>query len=169
LPAWPSAANTSVDVTELSLEQLMQVELPALNTTARFTVSATAIDSCTVSAAPLSFGSYDALRQAPTDATSSIQVTCTVGTTYQVALDAGLGNGATVQSRAMQRGGQLLRYTLFRDPTRALVWGETPNRDTLAGVGSGMPVEHVVYGRIAPRQPVPGGTYLDTVTATVLY
>ena len=170
LPVWPFSASASVDVTELSLEQLMQVELPALSTTARFTVSATAIDSCTVSAAPLAFGTYDALRQTPTDATSSIKITCTVGSVYQVALDAGLGSGATVQSRAMQRNGQsLLRYTLFRDPTRALVWGQTANQDTVGGVGTGMPVEHLVHGRIAPRQAVPSGTYLDTVTATVLY
>lgn len=170
MAAWPWSASAAVDVTELSLEQLMKVELPALSTTARFTVSATAIDSCTISAAPLAFGTYDALRQAPTDATSSIKVICTVGTAYQVALDSGLGSGATVQSRAMQRNGQaLLRYTLFRDPTRALVWGQTANQDTVGGVGTGMPVEHMVHGRIAPRQTLPSGTYVDTVTATVLY
>ena len=42
MAAWPWSASAAVDVTELSLEQLMKVELPALSTTARFTVSATA-------------------------------------------------------------------------------------------------------------------------------
>jgi spore coat protein U-like protein len=167
--AGPCLSNAGPDLTELSLEQLMQVELPPLAATAQFRVSATAVESCTVTVTDLAFGSYDMLDPAPTDAVAAIRVACTIDAVYHVGLNAGAGAGATVSQRSMQREGQALRYGLFSDPGRRVIWGNTVGVDALAGVGTGMATEHAIYGRIAPRQPIRSGHYADTVTATLFY
>lgn len=167
--AGPCLSNAGPDLTELSLEQLMQVELPPLAATAQFRVSATAVEACTVTVTDLAFGNYDMLDPAPTDAVAAVSVACTIDAVYHVGLSAGTGAGATVSQRSMQREGQSLRYGLFSDPGRQVVWGNTVGVDALAGVGTGMATEHAIYGRIEPRQPIRSGHYADIVTATLFY
>jgi len=53
-------------------------------------VTALVLKVCVVAATPMVFGNYTATNSTPTDATSTIVVTCTNGTTYDVDLDAGL-------------------------------------------------------------------------------
>jgi spore coat protein U-like protein len=172
LAAWAVAGTcraATPDLTELSLEELMDVELPPLATTARFKVSATAVDSCVVSATDLSFGTYDPLRPTATEASSEVTVTCTVDSGYTVGLDAGLGAGATVTLRRLTGADATLDYSLYRDAGRALVWGNTAGSDTVAGTGTGTPAIHTVYGRIPPGQAVRRGMYVDIITVSVDY
>jgi len=42
-----------------------------------------------------------------------------------------------------------VNYSMYRDPTRLLVWGDTVGVDTLASIGTGVAVPHIVYGREA--------------------
>lgn len=165
--ARPAAA--AADLTELGLEELMQVDLPPLSTSTVFVVSATAVESCIVSADDHAFGTYDPLTPAPTDATSSISVTCTVDAVYDIALNAGAGAGATVAARRMSRDGEALVYSLYRDGARTQAWGDKVGSDTVAGVGTGLPTNHLVYGRITAKQAVRSGRYVDTVVATLYY
>lgn len=157
----------ATDLTELSLRDLMNVE--AAGPSSRFLVSATAIESCAVSAENHLFGTYDPLKAGPTDTTSIVTVICTIDSTYDVGLSAGIGAGASVSTRRMAADTQTLDYALYRDPGRAMVWGNSPGIDTVAGVGTGLPVDHPVYGRIAPRQAVRRGAYADVITITVAY
>lgn len=160
---------TAADLTELSLEALMQVELPPLSASTVFVVSATAVDSCLVTASDHVFGTYDPLNPAPTDASSTVTVTCTVDAVYDIGLSAGVGAGANTAARRMTRDHQTLIYSLHRDGARTRIWGDRPGTDTLGGIGTGLPTSHVVYGRIAPRQSVRRGSYVDTVIVTVYY
>jgi|SRR3974390_482326 len=141
----------------------------ALTATGNFTAQITIATSCTVnSASKLDFGSQGLLN-ANVDQTSTIQVQCTNTTPYNIALDAGLGTGATIANRLMTSGGNVVNYTLYRDSARSLVWGNTPLTDTVSGAGTGATQSYTVYGRV-PSQTTPApGTYNDTITITVNY
>lgn len=137
--------------------------------TATIDVSATVLKSCAVSTTALAFGEYTPSNGTASDATSTISVTCTNGTTYEIALDAGAGSGATVSSRKMTYLTNTLTYELFRDSARLLTWGDTTLINTVVGVGDGEAASHTVYGRIAAGQYEVAGSYSDTVTVTVTY
>jgi len=138
----------------------------AATATTTFQVTATVLSTCLVSATPLAFGNYSG---AQTDATSTVSVTCTNTTPYNVGLDAGLSTGATVTTRAMQNGSNTLGYALYSDSARTVNWGNTPGTDTVAGTGTGLAQTLTVYGRIpAGSLPAPGA-YADTITVTVTY
>lgn len=160
---------TAADLTQLSLEALMEVELPPVSHSARFQVSATAVESCVISATDLAFGIYDPMQATPTEGTSLVIVRCTVDTAYTVGLDAGTAPGATTATRSLTGAMHTLRYGLYRDPNRALSWGDSEGTDTIEGHGTGLPSDYVVYGRIPPGQPVRRGNYVDTITVTVTY
>lgn len=142
----------------------------AATATTTFQVTATVLSVCTVSATNLAFGNYDATAGAPNDNTSTVTVTCSNGSPYTVALDAGTGTGATVAVRRMSNGGNTLDYSMFTDAARTTIWGDTTlGTVDQAGTGNGAAQNYTVYGRIPTAQFVAAGNYADTVTATVTY
>lgn len=134
---------------------------------------ATLPGSCTIIANDLGFGLRNDLSIA-VDATTSIGLTCTDGTAYQVRLDGGTITG-NVAARAMGLGGNppgAIDYQLYRDPNRTQVWGDGSAGTTTVigtGTGTGNPVTLTVYGRVPAQPTPPAGYYLDVVTATVVY
>lgn len=103
------------------------------------------------------------------DAAGQLNVNCTPGTDYDIALDEGLNAaGGGISARAMANGADLVPYQLYQDAARSVVWGNTLNTDTLAGTGTGTVQALPVYGRV-PSAGFPAATYTDTVTATVTY
>jgi spore coat protein U-like protein len=139
----------------------------AATATTTFQVDATVIGSCNVSATNLAFGNYDTLSATPTDAASTVTVQCSLSTSFDIGLDAGVGSGATVATRKMTQGADTLNYSLFQEAARTTVWGITVSTDTVADVGTGSGVAYPVYGRIPAGQIVNIGSYTDTVTVTV--
>jgi len=141
----------------------------AASTTSTFAVQATITATCTInSASTLNFGTLGVLA-ANTDQTSTLQVTCTNTTPYNIGLDVGTGSGATVAVRKLTSGGATVNYTLYSDSGRTTVWGTTIGTDTVAATGSGSAQNYTVYGRI-PAQTTPApGNYADTITVTVTY
>ena len=106
-----SKGNFMKRITKLSLclavalsHSTFQVPAFAATATTNFPVTATVIDSCTVSASPFAFGNYDGLSMSNLDASGAIAATCTFGTPYSVALDAGLGTAATMSIRKLKIG-----------------------------------------------------------------
>lgn len=135
--------------------------------TTSFEVIVIVVKACTLSATNLAFGNYTG---AVIDSTSTISVTCTNTTTYNVGLSAGTATGATVTNRSMTGpGSALLHYKLFRDSAKTLNWGNTVGTDTLASTGSGNLQSLTVYGELVAGQYVAPGDYTDTITATVTY
>jgi spore coat protein U-like protein len=144
----------------------------AAQETTTFSVGATIADSCSVSATALAFGTIDPLDNVTnnTDATTTIEVTCANGTTYDVGLDAGLATGATVTARAMTSGSDTLNYALYSDAGRSTNWGDTVGTDTVSDTGTGSAQTITVYGRVpSGQETTPTGTYADTITVTVTY
>ncbi|HJV24995.1 MAG TPA: spore coat U domain-containing protein [Aromatoleum sp.] len=141
----------------------------AASTSTSFQVNATVGTACTVSAANLDYGTYNPLAVLPTSVTTTVTVQCTLLATYNVGLSAGSGSGATVAVRKMTKGGDTLAYSLYQDATHLAVWGDSIGTDTIAGVGTGLAVPHVVYGQIPALQNVNSGAYSDTIVVSVNY
>lgn len=142
----------------------------AATVTDTFTVQMTITSECLIqSATDIDFGSEGVIN-AVVDATGSIGVQCTNTTAYTIALDAGVGSGASVAARKMSGGGGAsITYSLYRNAAHSQVWGQTIGTDTQAGTGNGSLQSYTVYGRVPVQAtPAPGG-YLDTITVTVTY
>jgi len=133
-------------------------------------VSASVSKNCTISTAPVNFGAYDpvaANATAPLDGIGTVTVTCTKGAAAKVGLNAG-SNAQGTTRRMSQGAAAYLTYELYKDTSRANIWGNTdadaldlgpaPNRN---------PRSFTVYGRVAQAQDATVGAYADTVVATV--
>lgn len=142
----------------------------AATETTSFNVTATVISACSVGATDLAFGNYDPLSVLNTDGITTVSVTCSLLTPYNIGVSAGShGSGVTGRKMKIGSGTDTLNYSLFRDVLRTLNWGVTVGTDTLSGLGTGLAVPSVVYGRIASGQNAPIGAYSDTVTVTLTY
>jgi spore coat protein U-like protein len=141
--------------------------------TTTFTVMATVLKNCTVSAANLNFGNYTPTGGALA-VNTTVSVSCTLNTSFNTELTAGTTTGATIAQRLLTNGTQTLQYNLYTTAGFATPWGTTIGTNTVAGTGAGMgtPVVQTVYGQLvdsAANQAVPPGSYTDTITVDVAY
>jgi spore coat protein U-like protein len=135
-------------------------------------VNATVSANCTVSTTAVAFGNVDVTSGQAVPGTGDISVTCTSGTAWTAAADAGAGAGADLAIRKMSDGSNLLDYRLFTDPARSQIWGDgiEAATATFASTGTGTAQSKTVYGLIPAGQTgVPAGEYADTVQVTVSY
>ena len=133
-------------------------------------LSASVSNNCTISTAPVGFGSYDpvvANASANLDGTGTVSIACTKGATTTIGLD--LGSNASGSVRRLTDGSSnYLTYELYQDSGRSTVWGNAgAGLFTPAAAPSKASRSFTAYGRVAGSQDVPAGTYADTVTATV--
>lgn len=136
----------------------------AATSTASFAVTVTVSAVCTIAATSLTFAAYAGQLDANT---STMTITCTNSTPYNVGLSAGGGPSATVTTRAMQNGALTTPYALYRDAAMTLNWGATIGTDEVAGTGNGAAQTLTVYGRIAAGLYPTPGAYTDAITATI--
>jgi len=132
-----------------------------------FQVTATVLATCEVTAQDLEFGDYDPIAASPLDAATTLSLTCTNGTPYQLSMSMGAGESAA--TRYMLDGAEQLAYVLYRDGARTQLWGVNGGVDTRDGIGAGAPVIIDVFGRIPMQQTAPAGDYADTITVTVTW
>lgn len=151
----------------LAAPLLMPLPAVAATASSSFAVTATVVGACAITTTGLAFGSYAASQL---DGSGTLLVTCTNGTPYVVALDAGTGSGASTAVRKMSGpASQSLDYMLYQDAARTVSWGNSAGVDTWSGSGSGAVQTLPVYGRIPAAQAAGAGSYSDTVTVTVSY
>jgi len=143
----------------------------AATATTTVTVSASVIDSCTVSSDPLPFGNYNGISGAAVEVSATMSPTCTTGTSYAISLDAGVGVGATVNNRKLTGPlGAELMYAIYTDVVRSTVWGDGSNGTVQTfGLGNGATQPMQMYGRVPAEQNAPVGAYSDTITVTLTY
>lgn len=136
-----------------------------------FTVSATVVGNCTISADNINFGQHGFINN-PTNTTGLITSTCTKGANYTLGLNAGTGAGATFAQRRMTRSGgsETLGYALYRDSGRTQIWGDgSGGSSTVSGTGSGATQTATVYATLPVQDTPPPGSYADTITVTVTF
>jgi spore coat protein U-like protein len=143
----------------------------AATKTGTFNVTANIVAECNLTAVDLGFGQYESTAATTTDVNSSMNIYCTTGTTYTVALNAGTGGG-TVAARTMVSGVNTLPFNLYSTAARTAVWGDGTLSTVLAsGTGSGLLTANplTVYGRIAVGLDRPPGNYASVITVTVTF
>lgn len=141
----------------------------AATTTSTFTVTMTVLSTCVAASTPLEFGTTAGEINNNIDATTTVSVTCTTGTPYQVGLSTGGGDGADYVTRKLTNTNDAATadYSLYREDTYGTVWNETDQQ--VSGIGDGNPQALTVYGRVFAPQTVSQGVYTDTIVATVTF
>jgi len=138
--------------------------------TSNLSVSASVSANCTITTAPVAFGAYDPIGANATanlDATGTVTVACTKGTSATIGL--GLGQNPAASVRKMTDGATgLLTYELYKDTTRAAVWGNAGTDLLDTGAAPSKAARNfTIYGRVPAAQDVAAGTFTDSVVATV--
>lgn len=141
--------------------------------TANFNVTLTLQANCGITANPLNFGTSGVLSTA-INQQSTVAITCTNTTPYNVGLDAGTVTGSTVASRllagtATGNTGTTVNFELYQDTGRTTIWGNTQGTNTVAGTGTGAAQTIPVYGQVPTQSTPKPDTYQTTVTATVYF
>jgi spore coat protein U-like protein len=129
-------------------------------------VSLTITAGCLTTATPLAFGSTSVLA-ASIYQQSTVNVTCTNLTPYDIGLDPG-ANFATTRNMK-SAGAALVSYKLWRESAHSSAWGTAVGTDTVSGIGSGVLIATTVYGEVtAQTSPIPA-IYADIVNVTVTF
>ena len=120
--------------------------------------------NCTIKATGVNFGNYStAIRKV----VGTLTVTCTKNVSYAIALNQGLGTGATVTSRSMKSGSNVLGYGLYTDAARTINWGDSAGTNWVTGKGTGLAQKYNIYAEIPANEYSNVGAYTDTITASV--
>lgn len=142
--------------------------------TSNMSVTATVSNSCTISAGALAFGAYNTVAGSAVDASGTITVACTKGSSNTVTL--GQGSNANTGStdaaplrRLKDTGTNYLSYSLYQDSGRTTAWANTAGTGLGYSAASSASSNLTVYGRISASQDGPAGSYSDTVVATITY
>ncbi|OTG80326.1 spore coat U domain-containing protein [Acinetobacter sp. ANC 4648] len=117
-------------------------------------------DVGTSSSSDIDFGTISRNTQ-DVQATGSLNVSCTNGTPYHIALnsDGTLKNTHDVSLK--------LPYRLYQDASMSKEWGNI-SENRFSQHGTGQPQNIPIWGKV-PNTNVPAGQYTDRVTATITY
>jgi spore coat protein U domain-containing protein, fimbrial subunit CupE1/2/3/6 len=125
--------------------------------------------ACSISTATgLAFGTYDPFSTAPLDSTAQIVYRCPPGHT-RITLDA--GSSGTFASRELRAGGEVLRYNLYADAARTVIWGDGTGGSSIGPLvvvkaGAGTSIAYV-FGRIPAGQDPVVAVYRDLIRVTL--
>lgn len=139
--------------------------------TAQFNVTLTLTANCAIAANALNFGSNGVLTTAISGQTT-VSVTCSNTTPYNVGLDQGTVTGSTIAARllagtATGNTGTTVSFQLYQDAGHGTVWGNSQGTNTVAGIGNGSAQSLTVYGQVPIQTTPKPDTYQTTITATV--
>lgn len=142
-----------------------------------FPVTANVQQTCQVTTNPLTFPTAGGDPSSTTSSTT-LMVTCTAHTGYQIGLDNGKNwDGATRRMRGGPTYSDYIGYGLYQDNNYTIPWGNTRGSDTVTGDSSNCrtgPSQQnntfCVYGKVNANQGMPApGNYFDAVTVYVYY
>lgn len=120
---------------------------------------------CNVTAQSINFGNYTQFSPAHTDSAGNIGVTCDAAASFSIALSTGAG---TYAARIMANSeGHVLRYNLYLDAGRNVVWGDGVGGASSTASGNGTSANYTVYGRIPAGQNAYAGNYGDSIIVTL--
>lgn len=127
------------------------------------------VGGCSVTTAPLSFGSYDVSAVSPLVTSGKIEVRCVAPTTLTLGIDgasnvAGIGGGRALRHLTAS---DMLNYNVYQDAALSVAWG---NAMTSAGRTLNVSTTQTVfaYGALPAGQDVRYGEYRDTLSIVVM-
>lgn len=100
--------------------------------------------------------------------TSTIDLTCTRRTTWQVGLDDGLHATPTGVRQMCNADGACIAYRLNK-PDGNTPWGDDVDLNTVEGTSAGSRQSLTVHGRVADQPLQQAGRYSDTVKVVLTY
>jgi spore coat protein U-like protein len=135
--------------------------------------------NCSFTITNLNFGTVDLTANTTFDTTATLSANCTGNNNAIVRVCPNLANGTggstSGDPRLMLSGTNQLKYNLYQDSARTIVWGSLldafasspPTIDiTLNGSGSGS-TSATIYGRVwAAQQALPPGSYTSSFSGT---
>lgn len=133
---------------------------------ASFATQATVAANCLINVEDINFGVHGLIDSEVT-ANGAIDLTCTPGANYTVALDGGLTGATNPEQRLMRSGSNTIAYGLYADAAHTKPWSATGS-GLVSGTYATNAPSITVYGRVAP-QPAAVGQYSDTVVVTITY
>lgn len=136
--------------------------------TATFLVNLTITSDCAIATNPLAFGSSGVIA-AVINQTTTLSITCSNTTPYNVGLDAGNVSGSTVAARLLANGATTMSFQMYSDSGRTTVWGNTIGTNTVTGTGNGSAQTLTIYGQVPVQATPTANTYSSTVTASVTF
>lgn len=136
-----------------------------------FQVSANVQQTCQVTTNPLTFPTPAGGDPSGVTATTTLQVSCTSHTGYQVGLDNGKNfDGSNRRMRGGPTNSDYISYGLYQNSGNSIPWGNTPGTGGNTVTGSTSSQTFTVYGKVNTGQgPVNAGDYFDAVTVYVYY
>jgi spore coat protein U-like protein len=166
---WPLIAALALMSAGIPGEQPAQ----ALTRSVTLNVAASVAVRCTISTAPLVFGTYDGYGNnatTPLDAIGGVSLNCSAGSNVDVRLGQGSfpapGSTNANPRRRLASGTDRLSYNLYEDAAYTTVWDNVAKG---LKAGKTFPVVIPVYARVPAGQTAPVGTYADSVVATVFF
>ena len=150
--------------------------IAAGSATGTMVVSAVVIQSCLITALPLSFLEYKPTQAAATTATTTVAVLCNGVTTGTMKMGRGQNSITGTRQMVGPLSTDKLSYTLFQ-PTSGVplaacasgtTWGDGTDVGTaLTVTGLALPSVYNVCGSIPAGQTASLGAYADSVTVTL--
>ncbi|MDB5698831.1 MAG: spore coat protein, partial [Alphaproteobacteria bacterium] len=132
--------------------------------------------SCAISSTSLAFGQYVPSHSKPSDFTATLTLVCTASANAPVVGTIALLGMNGASGRALSDGSHRLRYQLFLDAGRTIMWGDgtgdsrTESISETVGRSATLRRNFTIYGRILARQSdVIVGNYVDGITAVLDY
>lgn len=136
-----------------------------------FDVTMRIVADCTIGTNGMDFGQNQGVLTTTVSAQSSINVTCTNTTAYNIGLNAGTGAGSSGTTRYMSGTGAntgVVQFNLYQ-AAGSTPWGNTQGTNTMAGTGNGTQQTLTVYGEIPAQNTPAPDSYKSTITATVYF
>ena len=157
---------TGITLAALGLAATASAQTAVTTMDVTMTVNAT----CNVTANPLAFPATLVDGAAPT-AITTVNVTCSTGIPFDIAMDAGANFGAA--SRRMWDGSANYIAYNINLPDNSGAWGDAnfdntfPTGTEWSGTGTNAPLPFNVRGSVTGAGPYVPGSYSDQVTVTV--
>lgn len=147
------------------------IAAPASNPTAWAPTPAQQGNHCIVSVTGIVFANYNPHSPTPNDSQGSVTVRCRGGQARFFAVHIDSGTSGRISRRTMQGPGGTVRYNLYLDATRQMIWGDgSDGSRTLRRTNiQNRTITAPIYARLPPGQAVAAGTYEDTLVVTVVF
>jgi spore coat protein U-like protein len=129
---------------------------------------------CGISATSIHFGGYSIFDATPRDSSGTVTVQCQGAqpsrpVNVTISISTGISGAYATRQMASLTVPDRLRYNLFIDAARTIVWGNgTGGSSTLSrSVDRTSPWTASIYARVPQRQNVSVGSYSDNITLSI--